>query len=161
MGVKKAAVIDLAVLTVTLHVVPDAASHPLHPVKLDPSRVAAVRVTTVPAAYVAEQVVPQSIPAGLDVTTPLPFRMTVRVGLLSPTESVVLPVRPSNVAVIVAAPAARPVAKPVESTVATVELLLVHVALIFTTVVGVRVSATVPLPSSPYVFMPQHLTLPP
>ena len=103
---------------------------------------------------------PQSIPAGLDVTSPLPFRATVSVGR-SPTVSVVLPLRPSNVAVIVADPGARAVARPPASIVATAELLLVHVALIPTTVVGVRVSAVVPLPSSPYVFIPQHFTTPP
>jgi hypothetical protein len=45
--------------------------------------------------------------------------------------------------------------------VATVESLLVHVALMPTTIVGVCASAVVPLPSSPYVFIPQHFTRPP
>jgi len=165
-GLKKPAVIDLAPFMVTVQVAPETESHPLHPVNVDPSRGVAVRVTTVPEAYVAEQVYPQLIPAGLDDTRPLPFpvlfRVTVSVGLPPPpTVSVVLPVRPSNVAVIVAEPAARPVARPVESIVATAELLLVHVGLIFKTVAGVRASATVPIPSSPYVFIPQHFTLPP
>jgi hypothetical protein len=165
-GLKNPAVIDLAPFMVTVQVVPETASHPLHPVNVDPSRGVAVRVTTVPGAYVAEHVYPQLMPAGLDDTRPLPFplavRVTVRVGLPPlPTVSVVLPVRPSNVAVIVAAPVARPVARPLESIVATAELLVVHVGVIFTTVSGVRVSATVPVPSSPYVFIPQHFTLPP
>ena len=45
---------------------------PSQPVKVEPESAAAVSVTTVPTAYVSEQSVPQSIPAGLDVTAPLP-----------------------------------------------------------------------------------------
>ena len=45
--------------------------------------------------------------------------------------------------------------------VATVESLLVHVGLMPRTDEGVYVSPVVPLPSSPYVFMPQHCTTPP
>jgi hypothetical protein len=164
---KNPAVTDLAAFMVTVQVVPETASHPLHPVNVDPSRGVAVRVTSVPAGYVAEQVYPQLIPAGLDVTRPLPFplpvRLTVSVGLLSPTVSVVLPVRPSSVAVMVDDPGPRAVAKPLELIVATAESLLVHVtlALIPTTVAGVWASEVVPLPSSPYVFIPQHFTRPP
>src|SRR6185436_443963 len=45
--------------------------------------------------------------------------------------------------------------------VATFVLLLDHAAVSPATVVGVWASAVVPLPSSPYGFMPQHLTTPP
>ena len=102
------------------------------------------------------------MPAGTDVTLPIPLRTTVSCGWPPPpTVSVALPVWPLNAAVIVAEPGARPVARPAASIVATVELLLVQVALIPTTVAGVCVSAVVPVPSSPYVFMPQQRTRPP
>src|SRR5207253_1458617 len=69
--------------------------------------------------------------------------------------------RPSNDAVMVVDPGPRLVARPVASIVATVGSLLVHVALMSTTELGAGVSIVVPLPSSPYVFIPQHFTKPP
>ena len=45
---------------------------PLQPVKVDPLSADAVRVTTEPAWKPAEQVFPQSIPEGLEVTVPPP-----------------------------------------------------------------------------------------
>ena len=48
-GMEKVAEIDLDALMVTVQVVPEAESHPLHPVKVDPPMGAAVSVTTVPA----------------------------------------------------------------------------------------------------------------
>ena len=48
-GMEKVAEIDLDPLMVTLQVGPEAESHPLHPVKVDPPAGAAVSVTTVPA----------------------------------------------------------------------------------------------------------------
>jgi hypothetical protein len=50
LGMEKVAEIDLDALMVTLQVVPEAESHPLHPVKVDPPMGAAVSVTTVPAS---------------------------------------------------------------------------------------------------------------
>ena len=45
---------------------------PLHPTNVHPGKGVAVRVTTVPLSYDAEQVTPQLIPPGLDVTVPRP-----------------------------------------------------------------------------------------
>jgi hypothetical protein len=45
---------------------------PLQPAKVDPVAAAALRVTVVPAAKLALQVLPQLIPAGTDVTVPVP-----------------------------------------------------------------------------------------
>jgi hypothetical protein len=52
---------------------------PLHPAKLKPPDGVAVKVTWVPAAKLAPQPDPQSMPEGTLVTEPLP---------VSPTESV-------------------------------------------------------------------------
>src|SRR5262249_56654193 len=74
----KMAATDLAVLMVTVQVVPETASHPLQRSKVDPVSACAVRVTTVPLSYEAEQVGPQLICVGLgglelEVTVPLPL----------------------------------------------------------------------------------------
>lgn len=45
---KNLAVTDLAAVTVTVQVVPEAESHPLHPAKVERKDGLAVRVTTVP-----------------------------------------------------------------------------------------------------------------
>jgi hypothetical protein len=50
---------------------------PVQPVKTDPAAGVAVSVTLVPAANVAEQALPQLIPAGALVTVPLPVRVRV------------------------------------------------------------------------------------
>ena len=54
---------------------------PLHPAKVEPASGVAVRVTAVPAVKLAPQVAPQSIPAGVLVTVPMPVPalVTVRV----------------------------------------------------------------------------------
>ena len=79
----KSAVTDLAEFMFTVQVLPETLSHPLHPPKPESTSGAAVRVTVVPLTYVAEQVLPQSMPAGLDVTVPPPrsVLLTVRVKL--------------------------------------------------------------------------------
>src|SRR5256885_87220 len=65
------AVTALAAVIVTLH-----APVPLHapdqPANVDPVAALAVSNTTVPWVKLAEQVVPHEMPAGLDVTVPLP-----------------------------------------------------------------------------------------
>jgi hypothetical protein len=77
----KLAATDRAALIVTVQVVPETASHPLHPAKTDAIAGVGVSVTIVPLSYWAEQAEPQSIPAGVDVTVPLPapFFATVSV----------------------------------------------------------------------------------
>ena len=59
---------------VTVQVVPFVASQPSQPVKTERKPGVAVSVTTVPLLKSAEQVDPQAIPAGLDVTVPLAMR---------------------------------------------------------------------------------------
>src|SRR5438128_9181932 len=53
---------------VTVQVVPFVASQPSQPVKMERKPGVAVSVTTLPLLKSAEQVDPQAIPAGLDVT---------------------------------------------------------------------------------------------
>jgi len=53
---------------VTVHVVPETVSHPIHPLKTEGKLGVAVRVTMVPRLYVAEQAGSQLIPPGLEVT---------------------------------------------------------------------------------------------
>jgi hypothetical protein len=59
--------------------VPVPVQAPLHPVKVEPVPAAAVRVTEVPDAYEALQVLPQLIPLGEEVTVPVPVPLLVRV----------------------------------------------------------------------------------
>jgi hypothetical protein len=78
----KIAVTDCAVVIVTVHG-PAALVHaPLQPLKIEPTLGVAVSVTSVPVAYAAVQAAPQLMPAGVDVTTPLPPPLfdTVSVG---------------------------------------------------------------------------------
>src|SRR5581483_6699644 len=58
----------------------------LNPAKEEPLFATAVRVTGVPGEKLAEQVVPQLIPDGAEVTvpTPVPDRLMVRIALLAP-----------------------------------------------------------------------------
>jgi len=53
--------------------------HPVQPVRTEPDAATAVSVTEDPATYGSEQSAPQLIPAGFDVTVPvpLPARLTV------------------------------------------------------------------------------------
>jgi hypothetical protein len=60
---------------VTVQVLPETESQPLQPLKRDRSPVGvAVSITVEPLLKAAEQVPPQLIPDGLDVTVPLPRR---------------------------------------------------------------------------------------
>lgn len=56
--------------------VPVHVAAPLHPVNVKPFAATALRTTVLPPANVALHVAPQSIPAGSDVTVPLPLRTT-------------------------------------------------------------------------------------
>src|SRR5687767_5816309 len=66
---------------------PDPEHAPLQPAKVDPAAGEAVRLTTVPAGKLALHVGPQSMPAGEEVTVPLPLPafVTVRVWVPPPS----------------------------------------------------------------------------
>lgn len=64
---------DLFEPTVTVHFVSATASHPLHPVKIDPIEGTAVSVTVVLMTKSLAHVVPHAMPPGLDVTVPRPI----------------------------------------------------------------------------------------
>jgi len=66
------AVTDLAALIETVQVDAMPLHSPPQPAKVIPLLAAAVKVTLEPAAKFAEQVLPQEIPAGADVTVPPP-----------------------------------------------------------------------------------------
>src|SRR5207245_967221 len=68
----KVAVTVVAAVTATLQAPVPEQPPPLQPVNVAPPAGLAVNVTTVPLSYEAEQVAPQSIPAGLEVTVPVP-----------------------------------------------------------------------------------------
>ena len=72
---------DLAPLMLTIQVEPETASQPLQSVKMERKAGVALRVTTVPLVYEAEQVAPQLIPPSLEVTVPprMPLLVTERV----------------------------------------------------------------------------------
>jgi hypothetical protein len=65
-------VTDFALSMATVQTLSETESHPVQPLKTDPRSAVAVSVTTVTVLYVAEQVGPQSIPPGLEVTLPAP-----------------------------------------------------------------------------------------
>jgi hypothetical protein len=67
-------------LIVTLQLPPPAHAPP-QPLKLEPLAGVAVSVTALPLAKLAEQVLPQLIPAGLELTVPLPLLLTLSVKL--------------------------------------------------------------------------------
>jgi hypothetical protein len=66
------AVTVFAAFIVTEQVAPETLSHPLQPPNVEFVLACAVSVTTVPLLYEAEQIAPQLIPDGLDVTVPPP-----------------------------------------------------------------------------------------
>src|SRR5205085_5193899 len=148
----KPAVTERVAVMVTVQVAPETESHPLQPVKSDFAAGVAVRVTTVSLTKVAEHAEPQVMPAGLDVTLPVPRPCgttdSVNRGFTVSVELALAPV--ASVAVIVVDPALTPLASPVPSIVATAVLLLVHVTPpVPITVTGLSEFAFVPLPSCP------------
>jgi hypothetical protein len=148
---------------VTAQVPVPAHPPPVHPPKVDPLAGIAVSVTPVPVGYAAEQFVPQLIPAGLELTVPLPVPVltTERVTRFT-TVRTVLPLAPFALAVIVVEPRLKAVASPVAaSIVATLVSLLVHVTgPLPVTAMAVEELLVVPLPSCPAKFRPQHCTVP-
>ncbi|MCG3201831.1 MAG: hypothetical protein NFCOHLIN_01703 [Gammaproteobacteria bacterium] len=68
---------DSSTATVQMGVVP--AQSPLQPPNEDPVVGTAFNVTAVPLAYAALQSAPQSIPAGVEVTVPVPDSCTLSV----------------------------------------------------------------------------------
>jgi hypothetical protein len=80
----------VAVVIVNVQVpVPSQGPAP-HPVKVDPSEAVAVNTTVVPLAKLNEHVAPQLIPAGLLVTVPAPFPVSVIVSITLPLASIVV-----------------------------------------------------------------------
>ena len=79
--------VAVQVLFATMATVPPAEQSPLQPEKAEPASGMAVKVTAVPlgvvTSYAAEQVEPQLIPDGAEVTVPepAPALLTVRVAI--------------------------------------------------------------------------------
>jgi len=138
---------------VTVQVVPDDVSHPVHMERTEPASGVAISVTVVPPEYEAEHADPQLIPPGLDITLPLPLpsRATERVKAPAfPTVSVVLPLFPkASVAVIMVFPTATAVANPAASIVATLVFELVQSMPVRFTFTGVEALTVVPFPRPP------------
>jgi hypothetical protein len=134
-----------AVFMVTLQASALAESHPLQLSNLDPAAADAVSASAAPTLYEAMHASAeegQSSPAmfGVTLPRPVPALVTVRTtvgGGGVPTVSVVLALAPLYVAVTVVEPLWAPVARPPASMVATVVLLLDHVAVSPATVAGV------------------------
>ena len=145
----KIAVTDLAFVIETVHVAPETASQPVHPVKSEFAAGAAVSVTCESLRNCAVQVVPQARPAGDEVTVPVPSPCLTTASVSScRTLTVVLPVLPkASVTVIVAVPRLTPVTPPLALTVATVGSLLVHVTPVPCIFTGVSELVAVPVPN--------------
>ncbi len=73
------AVTPCAVFMVTLQVALVPLQAPLQPLKVEPVPGVSVRVTEVPLLKLALQLVPQLMPAGLEVTVPDPLSLTLSV----------------------------------------------------------------------------------
>src|SRR5258708_24604465 len=78
---RKLAVTDFFAVIFTVHTSPFTESHPVQPVKIEASAGVGVKVTVVLMTKSLEQAVPQLMPTGLDVTSPLrrPSLVTARV----------------------------------------------------------------------------------
>jgi hypothetical protein len=82
LSLSKLAVAAWSVLMVRVQLpVPEQA--PDQPAKRDPAEAVAVRVTAVPCPKACAQVEPQLIPAGLELTVPVPLPALVSVSVLS------------------------------------------------------------------------------
>src|SRR6185437_14493342 len=112
----KLALTEAAAFMVTVQ--PAVPKHPPpdHPANVKPEAAAAESVTLVPSAKLAEQVAPQSIPAGDEVTDPEPDTETLKVNALAPAFTTCVTVE-DVAALYVASPeyCARIACEPVES----------------------------------------------
>ena len=108
------AVTVVAALSVTVQVPVPEQPPPLQPVKVEPAAGAAVKVTAVPLANVAEHVAPQEMPAGLLVTVsdPVPDLLTVSVNVCA--KLAVMVVAALSVMVQVPVPEQPPPLQPVK-----------------------------------------------
>src|SRR5436309_509193 len=79
--IAKVAVTEVAAFSVTAQVPVPVQPPPLQPAKVEPAAGAAVKVTAVPLANAAAQVVPQEMPAGALVTVPMPAPALVTVSV--------------------------------------------------------------------------------
>jgi len=75
------AVTACAAFTVTVQVPVPEQPPPLQPEKVEPAAGTAVKVTELPLAYAAAQVVPQEMPAGALVMVPLPAPLELTVSV--------------------------------------------------------------------------------
>jgi hypothetical protein len=107
----KVAVTIWAAFIVTMHA-PVPAHAPDQPVKVEPAVAAWVSVTTVPGAKVAVQVAPQAMPAGFDVTVPLPLPARVTTRLRSRANAAWIDRSSVTVVVHVPAPVQPPPVQP-------------------------------------------------
>ncbi|CAN5224484.1 hypothetical protein BH09MYX1_BH09MYX1_36640 [soil metagenome] len=82
------AVTFVAAASFTLHGATPVQPPPLQPVNVEPSAGAAVKTTVEPAPKVALQAVPQSMPAGAEVTFPVPAPASTIVNATGPLVSV-------------------------------------------------------------------------
>src|SRR5213592_1313520 len=79
LGTPNVAVTVVAAFNVTVHVPVPEQPPPLQPLNVDPAAGAAVKVTAVPLEYVAAQVAPQEMPAGILVTVPIAWPVLLKV----------------------------------------------------------------------------------
>lgn len=77
----KLALTERLALIVTVQVLLPEQPLPLQPEKIEPVAALAVSVTELPRPKAAEQVAPQLMPAGLEVTVPVPFPAFVTVSV--------------------------------------------------------------------------------
>jgi hypothetical protein len=105
------AVTICAAFIVTMHA-PVPAHAPDQPVKAEPAVAACVSVTTVPGGNVAVQVAPQAMPAGAEVTVPLPLPARVTTRLRSSANAAWTDRSSVTVSVHAAVPAQPPPVQP-------------------------------------------------
>src|SRR5207245_8139332 len=100
---------------VIVHVPVPEQPPPLQPVKVEPAAGGAVKVTAVPLEYVAAQVAPHEMPAGLLVTVPIPAPVLLTVSVKVCTAKVAVTVVAAlSVTVQVPVPVQPPPLQPVK-----------------------------------------------